>query len=101
MLWDVDRRQPIGNPVIVNGNSVGRVVFSPDGSSLATASGGIILWDMDPETWAKSNCQRAGRNLTRTEWAKYFLGKDYPSEPKKATCPQWPLDTETNPTPTS
>jgi WD40 repeat protein len=99
ILWDVDSRQQIGNPLIVNGNSVDKVSFSPDGTILATAGGGIILWDMDPEAWAESNCQRAGRNLTRAEWAKYFPGKDYPSDPRKATCPQWPLDSELVPTP--
>ncbi len=102
ILWDVDSRKQVGNPIIVNGTSVDKVVFSPDGSSLAlaTISGGISLFDMDPKAWATSNCQRAGRNFTHDEWARYFPNEDYPTQQDEATCPQWPLDTEVTSTPT-
>jgi WD40 repeat protein len=95
ILWDVESRQPIGNPLLIDGYSVDRVVFNPNGGGLATLSGGIVLWDMDPSAWARSNCQRAGRNLTRDEWIKYFPKEDY-----RQTCEQWPPAALTEPTST-
>jgi WD40 repeat protein len=89
VLWDVASRQPIGNPLIINGNQVDSVAFSPDGNTLATGAGGIILWELNPNAWVKSNCQRAGRNFTRDEWTQYFPGEQY-----RKTCNQWPLETE-------
>jgi WD40 repeat protein len=82
ILWDVKTRQPIGEPL------TGQVIaFSPDGNTLAAAfSERIILWDLNPQSWIDRTCQRAGRNLTRTEWAKYFPDDEY-----RATCSQWPL----------
>jgi hypothetical protein len=47
----------------------------------------IRLWDMDIQSWQKKACQRAGRNLTLTEWNAYY-SEDIPYEP---TCPQWPI----------
>jgi WD40 repeat protein len=48
-----------------------------------------VLLDLDVESWQATLCQRAGRNLTPTEWRQY-LG----AQPYRATCPQWPETTE-------
>jgi hypothetical protein len=87
VLWDVDTRQPIGQPLRSHGSSAG-LVFSPDGTILASASySNVILWDVNSEHWLEQSCQRVGRNFTRVEWERYF-----PNETYRKTCDQWPLE---------
>jgi WD40 repeat protein len=93
-LWNVATRQPIGQGLIGNEWPVGQVAFSPDGNTLATTSNKIILWDVNSQSWVEKICQRVGRNFTRSEWLQYFRDETY-----RATCPQWPLETESTPTP--
>jgi WD40 repeat protein len=96
ILWNVETRQAIGQPVSEFMFPISSLAFSTDGKILASGSEyGPILWDLDPESWIKKSCQRAGRNLTRDEWAQYLLDLPYPTDPEDATCPQWPLDGET------
>jgi hypothetical protein len=47
ILWDVETRQPIGQPLTASG--VTSVAFSPDGKTLASGSydNTIILWDVE------------------------------------------------------
>ena len=96
-LWDVAARKPIGQPLSRHSTAVTSVAFSPDGKTLA--SGGwdstTILWDLDPQSWPINTCDRAGRNFTRAEWAKYFPNEEY-----RKTCEQWPWEPEVSLTPT-
>ncbi len=90
VLWDIESEQSIGEPL------AGQIfVFSPDGNTLAASNADqIILWDINPQSWIERTCQRAGRNFTRLEWAKYFPNEEY-----RATCPQWSLESELVKTP--
>jgi len=98
ILWDVAARQRIGQPLTGHTGSLHSIAFSPDGMMLASGSvdKNIILWDMDPRSWLTKSCQRAGRNLTRLEWAQYFLKEEY-----RKTCDQWPLELELSPSSSS
>ncbi|HXQ38285.1 MAG TPA: hypothetical protein VN843_30040 [Anaerolineales bacterium] len=91
ILWDVETHQRIGPPLTGHAGSVHGIAFSPDGLILASGSidNNIILWDMNPQSWLAKSCLRAGRNLTRVEWAQYF-----PEEEYHKTCEQWPLEAE-------
>jgi WD40 repeat protein len=82
IVWDLER----GLPVHTLGGSgqVNSVAWSADGR-LASGSETLQVWNMDPEEWLRQACDRAGRNLTRAEWALYFPGEDY-----NPTCQQWP-----------
>jgi WD40 repeat protein len=90
VLWDIESGQPIGEPL------TGQIfAFSPNGNTLAvTYSERIILWDISPESWIAKTCQRVGRNFTHLEWKKYFPNEEY-----RATCSQWPLQSEPTITP--
>ncbi len=87
ILWDVPSRQPIGRPL--TGPTITSVTFTPAGKTLASAAidGRLILWDVSPQSWIEQSCMRAGRNLTRVEWERYF-----PADPYRKTCEQWPLE---------
>jgi WD40 repeat protein len=87
VLWDAEKGLPIGYPLQGHGDYVFDVVYSPDGSRLASAGrdGKIILWDIDPENWKRIAGHMAGRNMTRDEWRRYmgdtsFL-KTFPQHP--------------------
>jgi WD40 repeat protein len=89
ILWDVETHTPIGQFPTGSSMGINSVAFSPNGKILAVGNNGgvIILWDMDPESWIKKSCQRAGRNYTRVEWAQYFPNEEY-----RKTCGQWDLE---------
>jgi WD40 repeat protein len=53
------------------------VEFSPDGHTLAAASGDIRLWDIDPEAVATQICATTGDPLTEAEWHKHVPGTTY------------------------
>jgi WD40 repeat protein len=88
-LWDISTSQPFGIPLAGHTWDVYGIAFSTDGKTLVSGSidGTIILWDFDPESWLQKTCQRAGRNLTRTEWELYGFTETY-----HPTCQQWPLE---------
>jgi WD40 repeat protein len=86
ILFDVEKRQPVGQPLTGHSKEITSVAFSPDGKILTSKSEDhTILWNLDPKSWIDITCQRAGRNLTLTEWTLYFPGEEY-----HKTCGQYP-----------
>jgi len=86
-LWDVARRQPLGEPLTGHSGAVLSIAFSPDGKLLASASGfRVWLWDVDPASWAARLCPLANRNLSLAEWQQYIC----PNVPYRRTCPDLP-----------
>jgi hypothetical protein len=58
--------------------------FSPEGSVLvAAAEGSTSLWSVQDDVLLSFACRLANRNLTDTEWARFFG----PDVPYMATCP--------------
>jgi tetratricopeptide (TPR) repeat protein len=88
-LFDVQRRDRLGQPLRVQDGRIFALSFSPDGKTLITATEerGLLSWDVDPESWRLRACAIANRNLTYDEWTQ-FLGE----QPYRATCPMLPID---------
>ncbi|MEU6999301.1 WD40 repeat domain-containing serine/threonine-protein kinase [Nonomuraea sp. NPDC046570] len=82
-LWDVAARQPLG--VLYDGmqetGNLDRasIAFSRDGRTLYSASpeGHLRAHPLDGGRVAAAVCERAGRSLTRQEWARYVQDVDY------------------------
>jgi WD40 repeat protein len=97
-LWDVPSREPIGDPLRKHNNSaVFNLSFSPDGNRLLSSgcaewyvhlqclAGEVFVWDLDVASWQERACRIANRNLTQTEWTRYFDAEAY-----RSTCPALP-----------
>lgn len=87
-LWDTSVFRPAGQPLRAPSNSaITALAFHPRQLILAsgTATGQILLWNVDPASWKELACNRAARNLTAVEWARYFS-----SQPYRITCPAYP-----------
>jgi hypothetical protein len=81
-LYDVTTRQQIGVP-FPKRSVYGQASLSADGRTLVTSgSGGMVIWDTDPRSWARRACAAAGRNLTRAEWERFLPDTGY-----RRTCP--------------
>jgi WD domain, G-beta repeat len=81
-LWP---KEGTGEPVVLtHGGEVTSLAVLPDGR---LASGGddgkIRLWIVDERKLVTALCLRAGRNLSRSEWARY-IGADTPWQPSCA-----------------
>jgi WD40 repeat protein len=66
-------------PTILHGHT-GDIAFSPDGHWLATGSpndAATRLWSLDVTELMATACRAAGRNLTETEWQRFFGGQPY------------------------
>jgi WD40 repeat protein len=85
-LWDLASRQLLGRPLQGHTDAAWGVAFVEGGRTLVTSGwdGSMIFWDLHPDSWEARACALAGRNLTRSEWARY-VGGAY-----RRTCPQWP-----------
>ncbi len=89
LLWDIATQQSIGQPVTgYRYDAKNSLRFHQDGKTLFASTdeigGTIMVWDIDPASWIAQACQRAGRNLTRAEWAQFGF-----TEPYRVTCEQW------------
>jgi WD40 repeat protein len=92
VLWDAAaRRRLVDEPLDVPQGDVESVAFSPDGKTLAAGyrgrrgEGGVVLWDVDLESWQRRAGRIANRNFTRKEWRDYF-----PETPYRKTFPDLP-----------
>ena len=80
-LTDLDSGQNLGALTALQpGHSGGEppwdattIAASPDGKELVTAStcGSVVRWQLDPQTWIRTACTLAGRDLTADEWRQY------------------------------
>jgi len=77
-IWPKEGTEPT---VLVNGSPVHDLAVVADGR-LASAGedGRIKLWLVDEQKLIAALCLRAGRNLTKTEWARY-IGDETPWRP--------------------
>src|SRR5262249_28110689 len=87
ILYDVAARRRLSDRLTVpEANAVG-VAFSPDGQPLAVGyQGGVIFYDIAPESWQRRACAIANRNLSWEEWRR-LIGPDVPY---RRICPELP-----------
>jgi WD40 repeat protein len=79
-LWPKDgASEPV---VLRHGGSVRSLAVLGDGrlASSGGTDGTIKLWLVEEEKLIAALCLRAGRNLTKAEWARY-IGSDRPRQP--------------------
>ena len=83
ILWDVLTGQALGGPFTGATSPVTSLAFTLDGVQLFSgdARGQIMIWDMSMNSWLQLACQAASRNLTQTEWQRYFPDQEY-----RSTC---------------
>lgn len=83
-LWDLAAADPSARPVELNSpkGSAQKKLFTPDGRWLVTSGEGKVrLWQVNVTGLVDLACRTAGRNLSMTEWERYFPGQAY-----GATC---------------
>jgi WD40 repeat protein len=95
VLWEVaTRKRLVAEPLPVKEGWVVSVALSPGGKSVAAGFtnlfvGGVVLWDIDLESWQRRAGLIANRNFTEKEWRDYF-----PETPYRATFPEFPLPSD-------
>ena len=91
VYWNItDPANPIQR-FVLNGQSSkilnGGLFFSADDNSLISASReGVILWDVNQDSWIEKACRVAGRNFTQQEWNQN-VGEEIPYH---LTCKKFP-----------
>jgi WD40 repeat protein len=81
-LWDRASGRALGPPLDAHGDYTRGIAWL-DNEHLLTGSGGgsLIAWHLSPSSWVERACELAGRDLTRSEWARYL-----PDQPFRRTC---------------
>jgi WD40 repeat protein len=98
VLWDLASCKRLTVEPLSMDGTVECVEFSPDGNTIAVGyqqergRTGVVLLDIDLESWKRRASQIANRNFTRKEWREYF-----PDEPYRATFPDLPVPAEEPP----
>ncbi len=84
-MWKVDSGNEVGR--ITHGAPIKSLAYTPDGSQVISVSsdGGYEVSYWKPEDMMVQACLRLTRNLTISEWAKYFSNIEY-----HATCDNLP-----------
>ena len=91
VLWDVRIHRRIAEmPLEVPDGRMTTMAFGPDGKTLAVGymnmewsgdiracRGGVLLFDLDPESWKERASRIANRNLTREEWRLFLPETPY------------------------
>jgi WD40 repeat protein len=71
-IWDIRTASSIGRPLRFETGFVRALATSPDGSTLASASGNAaVTWPMSDAAWSARVCVLAGRDLTPKEWKQF------------------------------
>lgn len=87
-LWDARTLLAVGPPLGSHSDAVQRMTFDPHGSTLIVASnaGEVVAWDVDPERWLASACDRAAHVVEVGEWTALLAAIDAgPACPAAAT----------------
>jgi WD40 repeat protein len=74
-LWP---KEGTGEPTVLSAG--GPLAVLADGRLASAGDGKIKLWLVDEQKLIAALCLRAGRNLTKDEWARY-IGSDTPWQP--------------------
>jgi WD40 repeat protein len=79
ILWDVASHKQIGTTLPTQSPGPHALAFLPGGGQLvaASASGSVLVWDVEPAAWRTRACTIAGRTLTRQEWEEFLPGRPY------------------------
>jgi WD40 repeat protein len=92
LLWNLSDllNDPNSLPIVLQGGvkAYDQIVFTPDNNWLLAfgANEPLKAWRANFEDILKFACEGAGRNLSRSEWARYGFTEDY-----RATCTQWEI----------
>ena len=83
-LWDTLRRTPLATIEVPDGPDAAFLGFNSAGTRLAVAGvgGELALIDVDPDSWTRTACALAQRELTAAEWND-FAGN---SQPRVTVC---------------
>ena len=86
-FYDVASRTQLGDAIDTDvwGGDGGAVLRRDGRQAAVITSQGIVVWDLDPDTWVEAACQLAGRNLTHAEWDQYIGDL----APYRQTCPAY------------
>lgn len=77
LIWDVERRQPLGRALLAHRRAVAALGFAAHRTLITGDSETLWRWDLDESTWAARACARAGRNLSLSEWQQAFGDRPY------------------------